>query len=71
MLRLVLLLLYLAASFASPQNKIGGGLDPNGFKAQSPPTADSGGGLDPDGRSAPKPPVGPTVDAGGGWDPNG
>jgi len=74
MLRLVLLLLYLAASFASPQTKGGGGLDPNGLKAQSPPpraTGDIGGGWDPDGRSAPRPPARPTVDAGGGWDPNG
>jgi hypothetical protein len=51
MLRLVLLVLYLAASLSvSTHTKIGGGLDPNGLKA--PPTTttvDSGGGWDPDG----------------------
>ena len=46
MLRLVLLLLYLAGSFAiSSHTKIGGGWDPNGLK----PTLDIGGGWDPDG----------------------
>jgi hypothetical protein len=53
MLRLVLLVLYLAASLSvSPHTKIGGGWDPNGLSAPpQPPTAtiDSGGGLDPDG----------------------
>jgi hypothetical protein len=54
MLRLVLLVLYLAASFpASPHTKIGGGLDPDGLNAPSPPppvtTEGIGGGLDPNG----------------------
>lgn len=53
MLRLVLLLLYLAGSFStSSQMKIGGGWDPNGLTAParpSTPTVDSGGGLDPNG----------------------
>ena len=47
MLRLVLLLLYLAASFSAPiHTKGGGGLDPDGLTAQTP---DGGGGWDPDG----------------------
>jgi hypothetical protein len=52
MLRLVLLLLYLAASFAvSGRTDIGGGLDPDGLTVQPPPTpnTDGGGGLDPNG----------------------
>ncbi len=51
MLRLVLIVLYLAASLsASPHTKIGGGLDPDGLKAPPPPTTvDIGGGLDPNG----------------------
>jgi len=50
MLRLVLLLLYLVASYSSFQGDTGGGLDPNGLDAQPPPpTGDIGGGLDPDG----------------------
>jgi hypothetical protein len=51
MLRLVLLVLYLAASWATATD-IGGGLDPNGLAAQAPPStpvADSGGGWDPNG----------------------
>jgi hypothetical protein len=49
MLRLVLLLLYLAGSFAvSGRTEIGGGWDPDGLNAP-PPTTDSGGGWDPDG----------------------
>jgi cation transporter-like permease len=51
MLRLVLLVLYLAASLSAPQHtKIGGGLDPDGLTA--PPTTktvDIGGGWDPNG----------------------
>ena len=48
MLRLVLLLLYLAASFSAPSHiKIGGGLDPNGLTAQS--SGDDHGNLDPNG----------------------
>ena len=63
MLRLVLLVLYLAASFsASTHTKIGGGLDPNGLHVQS---ADGGGGLDPDGLHV------QSADGGGGLDPNG
>jgi hypothetical protein len=53
MLRLVLLVLYLAASLSvSTHTKSGGGLDPNGLSAPTQPsttTIDSGGGLDPDG----------------------
>lgn len=67
MLRLLLLVLYLAALSASDQAKSGGGWDPNGLTAPAPPTADSGGGWDPDGLSTPAPPA----DIGGGWDPNG
>lgn len=48
MLRLVLLVLYLAASYSSGQAKTGGGLDPLGLNAPPPP-GDSGGGLDPNG----------------------
>lgn len=60
MLRLVLLVLYLIASYSSGQAPIGGGLDPDGRPL---PTVDGGGGLDPDGK--------PTTDIGGGWDPDG
>jgi len=70
MLRLLLLLLYLAASYSSGQAQIGGGLDPDGLRAQTPPTTDGGGGLDPNGLKTQPPPT-PTVDIGGGWDPNG
>ncbi len=50
MLRLVVLLLYLIASYSSDQDKGGGGLDPDGLTAQPPlATGDIGGGLDPDG----------------------
>ncbi|MFL6199371.1 MAG: hypothetical protein ACJ76J_09355 [Thermoanaerobaculia bacterium] len=45
MLRLVLLLLYLAASFSS--GDLHGNLDPNGLPAQ--PAGDLHGNLDPDG----------------------
>jgi hypothetical protein len=71
MLRLVLLLLYLAASYSATTHlQGGGGLDPDGSHAQPPPTAttDGGGGLDPDGRNALRPHTG---DIGGGLDPNG
>ena len=47
MLRLVLLLLYLAAPFVQSLGDIGGGLDPNGLPAE--PTGDLHGNLDPDG----------------------
>jgi hypothetical protein len=48
MLRLVLLLLYLIASFSisSPQTKGGSGADPLGLNPP-PPQTDGGGGLDP------------------------
>lgn len=46
MLRLVLLALYLIASYSSGQVDIGGGLDPNG---RTTPTTDIGGGWDPNG----------------------
>lgn len=56
MLRLLLFLFYLfTSSSTSPHTRsgraeIGGGLDPNGLRAQSPPaTIDSGGGWDPNG----------------------
>jgi len=62
MLRLVLLLLYLAGSFAaSSHTKIGGGLDPNGLTASD---GDLHGNLDPNGLQ-------PTLDIGGGLDPDG
>jgi hypothetical protein len=50
MLRLVLLVLYLAAS-VSAHTKSGGGWDPDGLSAPTPPpsTVDIGGGLDPNG----------------------
>lgn len=51
MLRLVLLVLYLIASFSmSPQTKQGGGIDPLGLNAPPPPPqteTDQGGGIDP------------------------
>ena len=49
MLRLVLLLLYLVASYSS--GDLTGNLDPNGLDAQSPPSSsgDVHGNLDPDG----------------------
>ncbi len=70
MLRLVLLLLYLAASYSATHTQGGGGLDPDGLHAQAPPAAteDIGGGLDPDGRNALRPHTGDIV---GGLDPNG
>lgn len=50
MLRLVVLLLYLIASYSAGQIKTGGGLDPDGKPAQPPPaTGDIGGGWDPNG----------------------
>jgi len=50
MLRLVLLVLYLVASYSSGQAKIGGGWDPNGLPAPpSTPTGDLHGNLDPNG----------------------
>ena len=72
MLRLLLLLLYLAASYASTPAQGGVGIDPDGLKVQAPPpttTGDIGGGWDPNGRAARVPQ--PTANAGGGWDPNG
>ncbi|HSS49855.1 MAG TPA: hypothetical protein VLX28_13020 [Thermoanaerobaculia bacterium] len=64
MLRLVLLVLYLAASLsASTHTKIGGGLDPDGLTAH---TVDGGGGLDPDGLTAQT-----AGDLTGNLDPNG
>jgi hypothetical protein len=72
MLRLVLLVFYLASLYSSGQTKIGGGLDPNGLNAPtSSPTADGGGGCDPDGLKLNMPPSIPTTDGGGGLDPNG
>ncbi len=68
MLRLVLLVLYLAASFSiSAQNKQGAGWNPPGLNAP-PPTGDAGGGWDPDGLNVRTP---PPAEIGGGWDPNG
>lgn len=49
MLRLVLLALYLIASYSSGQANIGGGLDPNG---RTTPTTDVAGNLDPNGGTA-------------------
>jgi len=49
MLRLVLLLLYLVASYSSVQGDGGGNLDPNGLTQPPPPTGDTGGGWDPNG----------------------
>lgn len=46
MLRLVLLALYLIASYSSGQVDSGGGWDPDG---QPKPTTDIGGGWDPNG----------------------
>lgn len=64
MLRLVLLALYLFASYSLGQAQLGGGLEPNRLAAQQ--LGDIGGGLDPDGAAEP-----PTSDIGGGLDPNG
>jgi hypothetical protein len=47
MLRLLLLVLYLAALSASDPAKIGGGWDPDGLTTPAP--GDIGGGLDPNG----------------------
>jgi hypothetical protein len=70
MLRLALLLLYLAALFsASTHTKIGGGLDPNGLHAQTPPATpalNGGGGCDPNGLTAQS-----SGDLHGNLDPNG
>jgi len=49
MLRLVVLLLYLIASYSAGQAKIGGGLDPDGLTTQPPPAGDLHGNLDPNG----------------------
>lgn len=51
MLRLVLLLLYLIASYSAGQIKTGGGCDPDGLMCKPRPavTGDEGGGLDPNG----------------------
>jgi hypothetical protein len=46
MLRLVLLVLYLLASFSASDS--GGGYDPNGASL-SPPASDAGSGYDPNG----------------------
>lgn len=66
MLRLVLLVLYLASLYSLDLTKgdLTGNLDPNGLTAQ--PPGDIGGGLDPDGLTAQ-----PPGDIGGGLDPNG
>ena len=66
MLRLVLLVLYLAWSYSSGQAKGGGGTDPNGLTAQG----DLTGNLDPNGLTS-QPPSTPAGDIGGGLDPNG
>ena len=66
MLRLVLLLLYLAGSFAVfGRTEGGGGWDPLGLNAPT-PQVDGGGGLDPLGLDSPPP---PEPDRGSGWDP--
>jgi hypothetical protein len=62
MLRLALLVLYLASLYSSGQVKGGGGLDPDGLAAQG----DLHGNLDPDGLTAP-----PPGDLHGNLDPNG
>jgi hypothetical protein len=49
MLRLVLLVLYLASLYSSGPNKIGGGLDPDGLHAPATPVGDLHGNLDPNG----------------------
>jgi hypothetical protein len=72
MLRLVLLALYLAASFASSPPAQQQSFHHLKTPAQAPPatpTADIGGGLDPDGLRATTPTA--TADIGGGLDPNG
>jgi hypothetical protein len=66
MLRLVLLVLYLAWLSSSGQAKIGGGLDPDGLTAEG----DLHGNLDPNGLTA-QPPSTFAGDIGGGLDPNG
>ncbi|HEX7186101.1 MAG TPA: hypothetical protein VF756_30020 [Thermoanaerobaculia bacterium] len=78
MLRFVLLLLYLFASYSTASQTVdaGGGYDPDGS-----PTANAGGGYDPNGASLSplaaadplgvNPPPTPTADAGAGNDPNG
>lgn len=71
MLRLLLLALYLAASFAASPPAHQQGRQHLGTAAQAPPTtptAGIGGGLDPDGLRATVP---STTDIGGGLDPNG
>ena len=64
MLRLVLLLLYLASWYSSGHANIGGGWDPDGA-----PTVNLHGNLDPNGLTAQTPP--PTVDLHGNLDPDG
>jgi hypothetical protein len=64
MLRLVLLVLYLAALYSSGQSKAGGGLDPLGLTAQ--PQVDRSANLDPDGLT-----VQPQSDLHANLDPNG
>jgi hypothetical protein len=64
MLRLVLLLLYLFASFSNSPEKQGGSLDPLGVNSP-PPMTDAGGGYDPNGGGT------TSSDAGAGYDPNG
>lgn len=65
MLRLILFLVYLAATTSTaPQIKQGGGIDPLGLNTPPPPTTtDAGGGYDPNGAAE--------TDAGAGNDPNG
>lgn len=65
MLRLVLLVLYLVASFSSTTAQRGSGWDPLGLNAPT-PQVDGGGGLDPLGLDSPPP---PEPDRGSGWDP--
>lgn len=64
MLRLVLLVIYLAALYSSGQSKTGGGLDPLGLPAQT--QGDRSANLDPDGLT-----VQPQGDRSGNLDPNG
>ena len=67
MLHLVLLVLYLAASYSAGQAKQSSGWDPNGLKAP-PSTGDLTGNLDPDGLTALTP---PTANIGHPLDPKG
>jgi len=73
MLRLVLLAIYLAASYSAgqpaPKADVSAGLDPNGLTVEiEPPTTDVKAGLDPDGITAQTP---ATADVRAGLDPNG